>query len=86
MVAQSASRYNTSPGAVGRRFVAILAAKWREVLNRSWNSKRPLVFAHIILTKIVCVRRSREIRGRISKRMDFWYRGVHAGLVDEVES
>ena len=49
LAAQSASWYATPSGALGRRFTEILAAVWRGVLNRSWNSERPLVFAHVIL-------------------------------------
>ena len=55
---QSASSYATSFRAVGRRFTEILAAEWRGVLYRSWNSERPLVFAHVVLTNTMGVRRS----------------------------
>ena len=48
---QSASWYNTPSGAVGRCFMAILAAEWQGLLGRTWNSERPLVFAHAVLTK-----------------------------------
>ena len=83
---QSASWYATPSGAVGRRFTAILGAEWREVLTRSWNSKRPLVFAHIVFTKRLGVRQAREIRARITRRMDLWDKGQHAGLVGNVEA
>ena len=56
------------------------------VLGRTWNSKRPLVFSHIILAKALSVRRAREIRARITRRMDFWERGLHAGLVGDFEA
>ena len=68
-------------GAVGRRFTEILAAEWRGVLNRSWNSERPLAFAHVMLTKTLGVRWAQEIRARITSRMDLWERCQHAGLV-----
>ena len=45
------------------------------VISRSWNSKRTLVFAHVILTKTSGIHRSREIRVRITRRMDLWERG-----------
>ena len=48
-------------GAVGRRFTDILGAEWREVLTRSWNSKRPLLFAHVILTKTLGIHQAQEI-------------------------
>ena len=66
-------------GAASRRF-------WRGVLNRSWNSERPLVFAHVVLTKTLGVRRAREIWGRITRRMDLWERGQHAALVGDAKA
>ena len=41
----------------------------------------PFSFAHIILTKTLGVRRTKEIRARINRRMDLLERGIHAGLV-----
>ena len=70
LAAQSASWYATPSGAVGRRFTAILTAAWRGVISRSWNSKRPFIFAHVVLTKTLAVRRAREIRDRTTRRMD----------------
>ena len=84
LAAQSASWYATPSGAVGRRFTEILAADWRGVLNRSWNSGRSLVFAHVVLTKTLGVCRAREIRARITRSMNLWERGQHAGQVGQV--
>ena len=79
--AQSAIWYSTPSGAVWRRFMAILAAEWRGVLNSSWNSERPLIFIHVVLTKKLGVLRSQEIKARIMRRMKIWETGVHAGLM-----
>ena len=68
--AQLVSWYTTPSGAVGCRFTTILAAEWRGVLGRSWNSERPLVFANIVLTKTLDVRRAKEIRARITRQID----------------
>ena len=78
--------YATPSGAVGRCFTAILAAEWRGFIGRSWNSERPLVFAHIILTKTLGVRQAREIRARITRYMDLWERCLHTGLVGDAEA
>ena len=43
LAAQSASWYATPSRALGCRFTVILAAEWRGVLGRSWNSEIPLV-------------------------------------------
>ena len=56
------------------------------VLNRSWNSEKPLVFAHVVLTKTLGIRWAREIRSRITRRMDLWERGQYAGLVRDAEA
>ena len=71
---------------MGRRFTDILAAKWRGVIARSWNSERTLVFAHVVVTKTLGVCQAREIRSKITRRMDLWERGQHAGLVGEAEA
>ena len=70
---------------MGRRFTSILAVEWQGVIDRSWNSERPLVFAHVVLKKTLDVHGAQEIRARISRRMDFWDRGLHAGLVGYTE-
>ena len=80
------SWYATPSEAVGRRFTEILAAEWRGVLTRSWNSERPLIFAHVVLTKTLGVRRAREIRARITRRMDLWERGQYAGLAGDAKA
>ena len=74
-------------GAVGRRFTAILAAEWLGVLRRNWTSERPLVFAHVVLTKTFGVRKSNEILVWITRWVDLWERGIPVGLVggDEEE-
>ena len=56
------------------------------MLVRRWNSKRPLVFAHVVLMKTLGVRRAKEIRTRITRLMDLWDRGQHAGLVGDAEA
>ena len=63
-----------------------MAAEWQKVLDRSWNSEIPLVFAHIILKKTWGVCRAREIRARLTRRMEFWEKGLHAGLVGDAEA
>ena len=71
---------------MGPRFTAIHAAEWRGVISQSWNSERPLVFAHVVLTKTLGVRQAREIRARITRRMDLWEWDQHVGLVGDAEA
>ena len=42
--------------------MTIMAVEWQGVLNRSWNSERPLVFDHVVLIKTLGVYRERDIR------------------------
>ena len=63
-----------------------MAAEWRGVLDRRWNSEIPLVFAYDVLTKMLGVHRAREIQTRLTQRMDLWERGIHAGLVGDAEA
>ena len=71
---------------VGHKFTVILAAEWQGVLDRIWNSERSLVFAHVVLTKALGIRRAQEIRARITRRMDLWERGLHVGLLGDAEA
>ena len=86
LATQLASCYTTASVAVGRHFTSILATEWQEVLGRTWNSKRPLVFAHVVLTKTLVVCRAREIRDQITRMVELWERGLHTDLVGDAES
>ena len=52
----------------------------------SWNSDIPLVFAHVILTKTLGLRRAWEIQAWITRCMDLWERGLHADMVGDAEA
>ena len=69
-----------------RIFTAILEAECGEVLDQSWNSERPLVFIHVVLTKTLGIQWSRDIRSVITRRMELWERGVNAGIVGDSDS
>ena len=86
LATQSESWYARPSGALGRRFNDILAAEWRGFLGRSWNSERPLVFSHVVLTKTLGVRRDREIWDRIMQCMDLWERGLYTVLVGDADA
>ena len=86
LAAQSTRLYSTSTGTIVHRFTTILAAELRGVLNRNWNSERPLVFVHVVLKNTLGVCRARDIILRIISRIYLWERGLHAGLVGGVEA
>ena len=54
------------------------------MLGYRWNSKRPLVFAHVVLNKTLSACKYREIRSRIKRRLELWERDINAGLVGDV--
>ena len=51
-----------------------------------WNSNRPLVFEHIVLTKMLGIHYDWEIWERISQHMDLWDKGLHKGLMGNIDS
>jgi hypothetical protein len=86
MVDLSPTHYSAPKGTVGRRFVATLAKEFRGVTSRDWNSERPLVFVSVILQTTPGVKRARDIRKRLTHRMDLWDQGKFTALVDDTEA
>ena len=85
MSQQSTTTYNVPRGRVGRRFVKTLAKEFRGVRDRKWNSERPLVYAKAILQTTPGVKRAKDIRARLEKRMDLWDEHKFRTLVNDVE-
>ena len=71
LAAQPTSWYSTPLGKVGCWFTAVLTAELRGVLGWKRESKRPLVFAHVVLTSTLSIRKARNTRVRIDLRIDF---------------
>ena len=61
----------------------MLAAEFRGVRERRWNAERPLVFCAVVLQTTPGVRRARDIRRRVDRRLDLWEEGKFAGLVGD---
>lgn len=80
------THYAAPKGTVGRRFVATLAREFQGIISRTWNSERPLVFASVILQTTPGVKRARDIRKRLTHRMDLWDQGKFTALVDDTEA
>ena len=69
LAAQSATWYATPPpppGEVGCQFTTVTSAELQGVINQKWNSKQPLVFSHVVLSKTLGYSKDREIRDRIT--------------------
>jgi hypothetical protein len=86
MVDLSPTHYAAPKGTVGRRFVATLAKEFRGVKTRDWNSERPLVFVSVVLQTTPGVKRARDIRKRLTHRMDLWDQGKFSALVEDTET
>ena len=69
------------PSKAGLWFTAVLDAEWLGVLDWKWNSKIPLFFAHLVLTRTLSACKAREILSRIDCCLDLWERGIYAGLL-----
>ena len=68
---------------MGRQFTEVLTAEYQGLLDWKWNSERPLVFVHVVLTKKLGAHKVREIWVRIDCGLDLWERGIQAGLVGD---
>ena len=56
------------------------------MLDRKYNYKRPLVFAHVALTSNLSARKARDTKARIDRHLDLWERGIHTGLLGDALS
>jgi hypothetical protein len=86
MAQLATTRYQVPKGKVGRRFLTILTHEFQGVRERRWNSEHPLVFVAVILQTTPGVRRSKDIRSRLTNRMDLWDQGQFKALVDDTET
>ena len=66
---------------MGHRFIGVLATEWRGILNQKCNFKIPLVFYHVVVTRTLSARKTRDTQARFDRRLDLWERVIHAGLV-----
>ena len=53
------------------------------MLDLKWNSERPLIFTHVVLTKTLGACKARDIRVRIDLRLDTLERVIRADLVGD---
>ena len=79
------NRYTVPRGKVGRRFLIILTEELRGVRDRKWNAERPLTFLATVLERGDDVSRARDIRSRLTQRMNLWETGHHVPLIDDTE-
>jgi hypothetical protein len=83
LVIYQSSNYNVPKGKVGKRFLALLTTELNGIRKRQWNSEKFLIFQNVILQQTRNVKRARDIRQRISQRMDAWELGKFRMLVED---
>jgi hypothetical protein len=82
---QPCLRYDAPNGAVGKRFVTMLATELAGIVERKWNSDRFVVFQAVILQKHRDVKGAGDIRKRINNRLDSWANESFAMLVQDTQ-
>ena len=79
------SFYTAPKGKVGRQFVQLLSDEWQAVIDRKWNSERPLVFPMVVLATKLNVKAAKDVRSLLEQRMSLWMEGKFDVLVDDAE-
>ena len=61
----------------------MLTAELNGIRTRKWNSEKFLAFQNVILQRVRTVKRARDIRQRLTRRMDAWEQGKFQMLVED---
>ena len=77
--------YDLPNGRWAHRFLETLTHLWNGVVERRWNSERPLVFLACILQRVRGISRMHDIKPIIWGRLDAWDAERYVALVREVE-
>ena len=76
----------TCPGkAAGKEFIHQLCEEFNGVLERKWNSERPLVFCLAMLQKKPGITQSSDIQKCLKHRLEEWKSDKHKALVETTE-
>ncbi|KAL3822014.1 hypothetical protein ACHAXA_003000 [Cyclostephanos tholiformis] len=77
--------YDLPNGRWAHRFLTTLTDLWAGVIQRRWNSERPLVFQAVILRLVRGITRFHDVKLVVWGRLDAWDAGRYVALVKEVE-
>ena len=76
----------TCPGkGAGKDFINLLCEEFLGVIERKWNSERPLVFCLAMLQKKPGVTQSSDIQKCLRHRLEEWKADKHKALVENTE-
>ena len=83
LVASYLPQYERPQGHIGKRFIQIQTVVWQSVHLQHAKSEKALYFALIILRRTPNVKKAKDIKTRLEKRMDLWEQGKCACLVND---
>ncbi|KAL3812075.1 hypothetical protein ACHAXA_002879 [Cyclostephanos tholiformis] len=77
--------YDLPNGRCAHRFLTTLTDLWAGVIQRRWNSERPLVFQGVILRRVRGITRFHDVKPIVWNRLNAWDAGRYVALVKGVE-
>jgi hypothetical protein len=77
--------YDLPQGKVGRLFLEMLADTMDGILAGQWNSERLIVFQLVMLQRSGDVKQSKDVKRRMTKRLEAWSEGKFEMLVQDAE-
>ena len=86
LVAFPVQSYQVPNGSVGRRFVSTLAEIMKGIKARKSNSEKLIVFILVVLQRDRDIKTTRDIRKRLTNRMDAWKDNKYEALVQDTIS
>eukprot|EP00117_Sycon_ciliatum_P019119 scpid50248/ scgid17443/ len=78
-------QYALSDGNVGTRFVNMLAEEIEKCNAKQQSSEREFIFTAVVLQRDKMVKKSKDIRPLLTRRMDMWEAGLLAELLREAQ-
>ncbi len=77
--------YDLPNGRWAQRFLMTLTGLWVGVIQRFWNSERPLVFQVVILRRVRGISQFHDVKPIVWGWLDAWDAGRYVALVKEVK-
>ena len=75
--------YTVPKGHIGRLFIQKLADEMNGIISRKWNAEKMIVFITVILQRSRDIKKSRDIRRRIERRLTEWSQGLFDMLLED---
>ena len=76
-------RYNVPSCQIGDRFFDTLALELNIIQYKGWNAEIVSIFQTVILQHVCLVSSARNIRDRITERLNLWNKGAYNELVQD---